>query len=62
MILEGSDSYEILYNFGLGYIQYITENNSITLPLSGAATNVFYLEQIVQMISNLIGHQFNLSL
>ena len=41
--LGGSVSYEILYNFGLGYNTVTTESNSITLNLSGATTNIFYL-------------------
>ena len=39
----GSVTYEIIYNFGAGYNSVYTEFNSITLPLSGAAINVFYL-------------------
>ena len=41
--LGGSVSYEILYNFGAGYTSVFTESNSITLSLSGATTNVFYI-------------------
>ena len=39
----GSLSYEILYNFGSGYTSVYTESNSITLPLSGATNNIFYI-------------------
>ena len=41
--LGASVSYEILYNFGSGYTSAYTESNSITLALSGATTNIFYL-------------------
>jgi hypothetical protein len=41
--LVGSLSYEILYNFGLGFNLVTVESNSITLNLSGASSNVFYI-------------------
>jgi hypothetical protein len=41
--LVGSLSYEILYNFGLGFNLVTVESNSITLNLSGASFNVFYI-------------------
>ncbi|MAD49988.1 MAG: hypothetical protein CMC95_01610, partial [Flavobacteriales bacterium] len=41
--LVGSLSYEILYNFGSGFNLVTVESNSITLNLSGASFNVFYI-------------------
>ena len=41
--LVGSLSYEVLYNFGLGFNSVIADSNSITLNLSGASFNVFYI-------------------
>ena len=39
----GASSYEVLYNFGAGFTSANTESNSITLSLSGAITNTFYV-------------------
>ena len=44
--LVGSLSYEVLYNFGLGFTSVTTETNSITLSLSGSTSNVFYLRAL----------------
>ncbi|MGC6490631.1 MAG: T9SS type A sorting domain-containing protein, partial [Flavobacteriales bacterium] len=42
-MVEGADSYEVLYNFGEGYLSHTTSSNTVTLDLSNASVYVYYV-------------------